>query len=113
MTFDRKEYIREYQKKWYKEVVASRRKTWFDENGPCRECGSWENLELDHIDRTTKIHHAIWTWSEQRRSEELSKCQPLCYDCHKKKSVKECFEIGVYGANKKEIVNGKTWCKDC
>lgn len=113
MAFDRKQYLREYQKKWYREIVASRRKKWFEENGPCHQCGSWENLELDHIDRTTKVHHVIWTWSEQRREDELKKCQPLCHDCHKKKSVAECFDSGVYGANKKRIVDGKAWCGKC
>lgn len=113
MPRDRKEYFREYGKKWYIEVIAPRRVKWFEENGPCACCGSWEHLELDHVDRTTKVHHAVWTWSEQRRAEELLKCQPLCYSCHKKKSVKECFEDGIYGARKKEIVEGKAWCGSC
>lgn len=113
MPSDRREYFREYGKKWYLEVVAPRRVKWFEENGPCRACGSWDSLELDHINPDTKIHHAIWTWSEQRREEELAKCQPLCYACHQKKSVRENFERGIYGRLKKDIVDGKTWCKDC
>lgn len=113
MSTDRKEYMRSYLKRWYVEVVAPRRSKWFEENGPCKNCGSWDRLELDHIDRDTKVHHAIWTWSEQRRTEELAKCQPLCYSCHKKKSVQENFERGIYGSNKKDIVDGKTWCKNC
>lgn len=113
MPKDRTEYFRKYGKKWYRDIVVPRRAKWFEENGPCAKCGSWDNLELDHIDRTTKVTHAVWSWSEKKRSEELEKCQVLCCDCHRKKSVQECFDLGVYGANKKDIVDGKTWCKDC
>lgn len=63
-----------------------RREDWFLENGPCRECQSWNRLELDHIDPSTKISHNIWSWRYERRTEELRKCQPLCHDCHKKKT---------------------------
>ena len=113
MTRDRTEYFKEYHHKWYLEVMVPRREKWFLENGPCVDCGSWENLELDHVNPDTKIHSAIWSWSDQRRSEELTKCQPRCYDCHKKKTIREGFERGIYGNRKKEIIDGKTWCKDC
>lgn len=61
----------------------------FAENGPCRQCGSTEDLELDHIDPTTKISHAVWSWSEQRRAEELKKCQVLCHNYHETKTLKQ------------------------
>lgn len=73
---------REYQRKW----IAKRRKDWFDANGPCVLCGSSDDLELDHIDESTKVTHNIWSWSEKRRADELVKCQVLCKICHLEKT---------------------------
>lgn len=74
----------EYQREW----VAERRKRFFADKS-CVECGSTDRLELDHIDRTTKISNRIWSWREDRRLAEISKCQILCHDCHKEKSSLE------------------------
>lgn len=75
---------REYMRTW----VAKRRADWF-QGKVCVECGSTENLELDHLDPATKVTHAIWSWSTERRERELAKCRPLCQECHKKKSAGE------------------------
>ena len=69
---------REYQKQWR----ATRRREWFEKNGPCIKCGSWDDLEIDHVDPKTKIDHKVWSWSEDRRNTELAKCQVLCWSCH-------------------------------
>lgn len=69
--------------------VQSRRKQWFIDNGPCRRCGSITDLQVDHIDPSKKISHRIWHWGDKRRLEELSKCQVLCVECHKKKTRKD------------------------
>ena len=74
------------------EKMKAKRLSWLQENGPCRLCGSSDRLQVDHIDRNTKVTHRIWTWSEKRRLEELSKCQVLCYPCHRIKSNKENSE---------------------
>lgn len=105
--------MRQYHKQWYKDVMVVRRQEWFKENGPCVDCGSWERLEVDHIDPSTKVNHAVWSWTEKRRIEELSKCAVRCYDCHKKKSVRECFEMDVWKATRKVIVDGTAWCNKC
>lgn len=62
-------------------------------NGPCVSCGSWLELQFDHIKRHGlggKVNktpsQAMWLWGEQRRLDELSKCQILCKLCHRKKS---------------------------
>lgn len=73
---------RDYQAKW----MADRRADWIRNNGPCKRCGSWDNLEIDHIDRNIKISHRIWSWTEARRLNELAKCQVLCEKCHLVKS---------------------------
>lgn len=100
---------REYQRKW----IAGRRRAWLDRNGPCKRCGSSENLEIDHIDRRMKISHRIWSWSDSRRLEELRKCQVLCQGCHLTKS----YEIGdlrrsPHGSQRKYVV-WKCRCSEC
>ncbi len=79
---ERREYLRDYQKGW----VRSRRLIWLEANGPCRQCGSWERLEIDHVDPTRKTSHRIWSWSAERRAAELKKCQVLCHACHRAKT---------------------------
>ncbi len=45
-----------YQVKW----IQNRRNKWLIDNGPCKKCGTWLNLEVDHIDPTTKVSHNVW-----------------------------------------------------
>jgi 5-methylcytosine-specific restriction endonuclease McrA len=85
----------EYQRLWR----AKRRKDWFDANGPCVKCGSFTDLELDHIDESTKVTHGVWSWSEKRRSEELAKCQILCKKCHLEKTKKYLHKLKSGGSN--------------
>lgn len=61
---------------------AKRRADWFAENGPCVDCGSWEDLRLDHVDASTKVDHRVFSWSEARRLLELAKCVVRCQPCH-------------------------------
>lgn len=68
----------EYQRKW----MAKRRAAYFADKC-CARCKSTYNLEINHIDPTTKISHRIWSWSTERRNEELKKCEILCNPCHK------------------------------
>lgn len=87
MGINRKEYIRDFQNKW----LRKRRTEWLLKNGPCKHCGSWERLEIDHIDPATKMFHSrgIFSRSKEIQESELNKCQVLCYFCHKKKSAAE------------------------
>jgi len=71
----------EYAREW----VARRRAEWFADKC-CAWCGSTEDLQLDHIDRTTKVSHRIWSWSQVRRDTEIAKCQVLCRPCHEEKT---------------------------
>jgi hypothetical protein len=81
MPYKDKEKQLEYQKNW----MRKRRKSFFSDK-ECNHCGSTEDLELDHINRLTKITHNVWSWSEDRRNDELKKCQVLCNSCHTKKT---------------------------
>jgi hypothetical protein len=68
---------REYDRKW----VAKRRFDFFSLQ-KCAYCGSKSNLELHHLDPSTKITSSIWSWKESRRLEEIAKCIILCHNCH-------------------------------
>ena len=78
MPYKDKEKQREYQRT----RCALVRKEWFDKNGPCKECGNEENLELHHVDPKKKVTHRVWSWSISRREKELAKCVVLCRECH-------------------------------
>ena len=97
---------REYARIW----IQNRRQTWFA-NKVCVNCGSTENLELDHINPTTKIDHKIWSWTESRRLEELEKCQVLCEDCHLIKSINERNYSKTHGML--STYNKGCRCLDC
>lgn len=77
MPMATKEEQREYQKRW----MAERRQAYL-KGKYCVRCGSIDNLHVHHKDRALKVHHCVWSWSEERRSAELSKCEILCRDCH-------------------------------
>jgi len=99
----------ETRRRAYLKMVNLRRE-WFSKNGPCKACGSWDDLELDHVDPNSKIEHKVWSWSEARRHAELAKCQALCYSCHKKKSAMECA-TAQHGSISK--YNGGCRCNSC
>lgn len=68
---------REYVRQW----VASRRAAWFADK-VCVDCGTEENLQLDHVDPSQKVSHSIWSWSQVRRDVETAKCEVRCQPCH-------------------------------
>lgn len=59
--------------------------------GKCVICGSEEELQLDHIKREEKSFPIgqMWSVSWERFEAELAKCQLLCWQCHKAKTVWE------------------------
>lgn len=77
---------------YQRERQARLRAEWFA-GKQCYRCGSTEKLQLDHRDPGLKVGHSIWSWSRQRREEELAKCQVLCDPCHRWKS-RGCGESG-------------------
>lgn len=100
------EYHREYYKK--------RRQAIFDYLGQyaCVDCGSEEDLEIDHIDPSTKAFSVNTRMSVKNNSVELDKCQVLCRKCHQAKTARENsgFRHGtVYGWMKKK----KCMCAEC
>ena len=83
---------RNKQRAFARDWIKRRRNEWFEANGPCHLCGSWERLEVDHIDPAQKVTHRVWSWRAERRQAELAKCRPLCHRCHKARSAKQKSE---------------------
>lgn len=73
------------------------RRAWIETNGPCRVCGSWDDLEMDHIDPKDKTTHRVWSLSRERRTEELKKCQVLCAKCHQQKTTAQLSKPLTHG----------------
>jgi 5-methylcytosine-specific restriction endonuclease McrA len=107
----------EYMRVYMLERARKRRQEALDRlGGKCNLCGSTDQLELDHIDRTTKKYTVarIYSYSEKTFWEEVEKCQILCRKCHIFKSKND---ISDYQLNQK--IKGKSkyrgvfWLKDC
>ncbi len=92
------------QNKYLLDRLNRIRNSWLQENGPCGKCGSWKDLEVDHINPDKKECHKVWSWSNERRERELKKCQVLCYECHKIKTANERRKVGPVGT---------VWCNRC
>lgn len=84
MPYKDKEKQKEFQRQW----CAKRKKDWIEKNGPCK-CGSTKNLEVDHIDPSKKWKHSVWSYSKEKREDELKKCQVLCEKCHMRKTLEQ------------------------
>lgn len=104
---------RQYQKDW----IAKRRDKWFNDNGPCVKCGSWNNLEADHIDPSTKLFEpaSLWSLSDKnpKKIAELKKLQVLCKKCHLEKSSSEQFIQTVHGAPGATLYRSGCRCNKC
>lgn len=81
-TEEMREYINQYRTR-RKEDAISRL------GGKCLVCGSTEQLEFDHINRSEKLASIgkMWTASKEKFETELAKCQLLCRDCHTDKGL--------------------------
>lgn len=82
--------------------------------GKCVECGSIERLQIDHVDPSTKSFTLSRgmnrPWPEILT--ELTKCQLLCFDHHKSKSLRESTgprNHGTWAA----YTRGKCRCQIC
>lgn len=81
----------EKQREWDRQWMARRRSEWMTAHGPCVDCGSWSDLQVDHVDASTKITHRVWSWAKDRREAELAKCAVRCVRCHDAKTL-ACHE---------------------
>src|ERR1700756_2219169 len=102
------------QSKYQAEWMQKRRQEWLDAHGPCIDCGSTENPEVDHQDYSKKVEHRVWSWSKGRRDAELAKCVVRCRPCHYAKTSREhaerfCGEKQARAALTTEIVR---WARE-
>jgi len=83
-------YMRGYLTKRYRDLMDECKESL---GGACAECGTTDDLEFDHVDKTTKEFTITdgMAVSRPRLFEELRKCQLLCTSCHKKKTSAERF----------------------
>ena len=99
-----REQMRAYQRQWRRK----RRDAWVKEHGPCVQCGSWVELEVDHKVASEKLLDPSQLWSlspaNPVRIRELDKCQVLCRGCHVKKA-REQEEYARGEANGRAKVN--------
>jgi 5-methylcytosine-specific restriction endonuclease McrA len=70
--------------------------------GKCVVCGTKSNLDIDHIDPSTKLlgPERLWTSAEEKFLAEIKKCQLLCRTCHNDKTQRENGLIknkGIHG----------------
>jgi 5-methylcytosine-specific restriction endonuclease McrA len=113
MPFDKSEYNKRYRQEnpdSFRRYNEERRLTGYDRarwkekrdaffsDKQCGRCGSTSDLELDHVDPTTKIRTVKWVWSKARLEAELAKCQVLCQTCHQVKT-KENFDHNTQKLN--------------
>jgi hypothetical protein len=105
MPMKTKELQREFNRKW----IAKRRADYFAGKS-CAWCRSTEKLVIHHTDPKTKISHAVWSWTKERRAAELEKCIILCETCHVKHHAEEKrrWTHGIASTYKK----GRR-CEDC
>jgi hypothetical protein len=78
--------------------------------GNCVKCGSFDNLEVDHIDHKTKEFNVMknWGWAWERLLPEIQKCQLLCKTCHLEKSINE-GSLAEGWASQPRKVHGTVW----
>ena len=112
MPYKDPERQREYQNNW----LRKRWRDWLAANGPCVDCGSWEDLEVDHVNPAIKISHRIWSWARERREAELAKCVARCKPCHKDKSREQTWKRRFCPQEHDTSITGRdsqSRCKQC
>jgi len=94
---------REVQRRIQREWLANRRAEWLAGKA-CVICGTTNDLEVHHRDRSEKATHRVWSWSQKRREAELAKCEVRCRRCH--------FEDHGYHGSPQRYASGCT-CAVC
>lgn len=94
-----------YQKIYQLKRYHDRRQQAIEHLGSkCSICDSTSDLEIDHIDYQNKSFSIgkLWSVSSDRFWLELNKCQLLCFQHHKKKTLDE-------DKIRRPITHGKYW----
>ena len=101
-------YMREYTLRRYHE---RRQKAIEHLGATCRICGSENDLEIDHIDKSKKEIplNKLWSIAEDKFWKEIEKCQVLCKPCHEEKSIADMGRQKAKG--KHGTVSSYRYCK--
>ena len=85
-TEHRRNYIAKYNLNRYNQRMADAIAIL---GGACVVCGATEDLQLDHLNPSTKKFNLgkLWSTNLENFLEELTKCQLLCFTCHQLKTV--------------------------
>jgi 5-methylcytosine-specific restriction endonuclease McrA len=81
-----------YQNTW---LLKRKLRAWEYLGGKCVVCGYNDDLEFHHVDPSTKLFNigSKLSMAWDKLILELDKCVLLCYDCHKKESIKVLKKI--------------------
>lgn len=98
-----------YQRRRYEERKA---KALALLGGRCAECGARDSLEFDHIDPATKsfvvtTKFACLSWDSLKK--ELAKCQLLCTEHHKEKTLRDSGTVS--GRDSHGTLTSYRYCK--
>jgi 5-methylcytosine-specific restriction endonuclease McrA len=103
-------YQREYQLARYHRRRAAAIESL---GGKCVECGTTDDLQVDHVDPETKEVENFKAWGRAEAAfwAEIKKCQLLCRRCHIAKTAKERRKEvhGTWGM----VRNRKCTCREC
>jgi len=92
MPFKSKKRYTEYMKKYMKKRWSNRRQEAIEYlGGKCVKCGSTEELEFDHLSKTSKEFTLadFGSKNEEDFHKELKKCRLLCKPCHYERTAKQ------------------------
>lgn len=96
----------EYQK--YQKPAIDRRRLWARQllGDVCASCGTSDQLEFDHVDRTSKSFNIGSNLLKKKQDliAELKKCQLLCRPCHAEKTKNE--SQALYSGPRPETEHG-------
>lgn len=117
----------EYHKLYMQTKRAERRLLAFQYlGGKCVVCGESDLvvLDFDHIDSDNKSGpiHLMWTMSEEKFFAELDKCQLLCANDHRRKTIRDsdfhrnrfgdfsCKRCGKLFNDRLSLAGHSRWC---
>ena len=85
MPYADREKQRDYQRSW---MVERKRRALNYLVNQCVYCGTTKNLEIDHVEPTSKTCPIAGLLSHKWETvvAELDKCQVVCHDCHVRKT---------------------------
>jgi hypothetical protein len=79
---------KEQQRNFQKTSIDTRRTAWLLANGPCRDCGGTNLLEISNIDPKLRSPNNVWSLQEVKRVAVLSNHIVLCRGCRWNRTVK-------------------------